>query len=255
MNNQTVTATASPDIAAMIDPSGALQDAGLLRVATAPRIQVSIPHNIIRALLLIVPKADVRYYLQGVAIDTTGPVPVAVATDGHRLLAVRLPDAHASDAEDGAMPRGVWIVPRAVLASVKPVKGGKARIRKAGERHYSSVQIWEPIRITIAPDAQATVRVSGDTTAECACIDGRYPDWRRVVPTKASGKLAQYNGQYIADFCEAAQLLSGSNCAQANIGHNGDGAALVDLYHEDSIGVLMPCRMDPAASERPEWIG
>jgi DNA polymerase III subunit beta len=83
-------------------------------------------------------------------------------------------------------------------------------------------------------------------------IDGRSPDWRKVVPREFSGQAAQFNPNYIGDLGKAARILHGKNALGVGIGYNGNSSALIDLYHEDFVGVLMPMRGD-APKSAPSW--
>lgn len=198
-----------------------------------PALRFLLDYGIVAALLIVAPKQEVRFYLCGACLDTTGANPVLVATDGHRLLIVRV---HGLPHD---MPRGQWIIPRDALASVKPAKMGRGS--------------FVPFDVTITGDR---VRIAGQTTAEAALVDGRYPDWRRIVPAKVSGEVAQFNGDYLADWSEVARKLSGSNVPHAVIGHNGTGAAHVNFPAcSDAFGIIMPMRTDPMPAIKPEWVG
>lgn len=200
--------------------------------SAGPCLRFEMPAGALAALLLIAPKQDVRYYLRGVMVDTTGRVPVAMATDGHRMLVVRL-----SGLPDD-MPRGCFIFPREMLASVKPIKVKRDVL---------------PFELRMV-GTECSIR--GATTATGTLVDGRVLDWRRVVPEKASGVVSQYNGDYLGDFSQVARLLAGSNAPHAVISHNGDGAAHVNFpANPEAFGVLMPMRTDAPVMIRPDWIG
>ena len=108
-----------------------------------------------------------RHYLKGVHIDA-GPTGVyAVATDGHTLAAGRLDKAPAA-------PLQVTI-PRDLLAQAVKVAGTS----------YPAIDVV----LTPAPPAGphdtpqpagVTLTAAGVALAGKA-VDGRYPDWRRVV--------------------------------------------------------------------------
>lgn len=179
----------------------------------------------IKALLVCAPKADARFYLNGIAIDMTrGIEPVLVATDGHRLLAARA--TYADGCEPGT---GCVIIPRAALEAVK----GKA-----------------PVRIEIDGET-VTVRSATDTV--CKAIDGRYPDWRRIVPTKANGETVQFDGAYLGDFRKIATLL-GKRDSHITVHYNGEDHTLITFGHDGAIGVLMPLRTK-GAFVIPRWVG
>jgi DNA polymerase-3 subunit beta len=190
-------------------------------------MKITVQHDTIKALLLIAPKADIRSYLNGVCVDAraNGDV-VLVATDGHRLLAVPLP----VDSIESCAP-GQYIIPRDTLDAVKPCKAGKHSL---------------PLTIEIV---DARITITGATTATSPTIDGRFPDWRRVMPKSANNEPAQFNSDYFASFGKVAALLGASTKTgvTAVIHHNGTGAALVTFPASEALGGIMPCRVDAAA--------
>ena len=183
-------------------------------------MKITIQHDTIRALLLIAPKSDIRYYLQGVCVDVRNGQVTLVATDGHRLLAVPVPADNVESATDGQ-----YIIPRDVLDAVKPAKYGKQAA---------------PITIEIV---DARITITGATTATSPTTDGRFPDWRRVTPSSANNEPAQYQPEYIASFGKIGELFGGKN-VKCVIHYNGNGAALVTFPTSESIGVIMPLRVD-----------
>lgn len=236
MDNETMTST---DDTIAADTSAA-PDAP----EVAQTLRVTIGANQVKALLRCAGEKDIRQYLNAVCIDTTGGNAVAVATNGTVLLAVLLPDR-----DDGMVnPRGQWIIPRDALKAVKPAKGWRGRAM--------------PLEITCEffgakePNMQggAGFQVKGATTAAGETVDcGRFPDWRRVVPLKVSGELAQFNCELAGIFGDVAGDLG---VTYAPIGHNGEAAGLVYMG-EDAVGVIMPMRVDrvPVINARPDWIG
>ena len=74
-------------------------------------------------------------------------------------------------------------------------------------------------------------------------FDGRFPDWRRVTPSTANNEPAQYQPEYIASFGKIGELFGGKN-VKCVIHYNGLGAALVTFPSSESIGVIMPLRVD-----------
>jgi DNA polymerase-3 subunit beta len=188
-------------------------------------MKITVQHDTIKALLLIAPKADIRYYLNGVCADVRNGAATLVATDGHRLLAVPV----AADDVESAID-GQYIIARDVLDAVKPVK-----IPRSDNL---------PLTIEIA---DARITITGATTATSPTVDGRYPDWRRVTPTSANNEPAQYQPEYIGAFGKVGELFGGKN-VKCVIHHNGLGAALVTFPTSEAIGVIMPLRVETTGS-------
>lgn len=187
-----------------------------------------IPADTIKALLTIAAKKDVRRYLESVCIDVRASDAVAVATDGHKLLA--LPLTLADDAP--ALVPGRYIVAREALESVKPV-------------------LKRPITVTIDATARTATIDNGSAATTTPLMDATYPDWRKVVPLTVSGEVAQFNAEYIGAFGKVHKLLGGKYSPV--IRHNGDNAARVVLTG-DAVGVIMPMRFNPQPLDNPAWL-
>lgn len=189
-------------------------------------LKLTIPADTIKALLTIAPKHDVRYYLNGIAVDYSSNGTALVAADGHRLLAV------AASAEVLEMcDYGVTIIPRDTLAAVKGDMGGN---------------------VTVTIDG-AAITVAGATTATCQAVDGRYPNWRTVTPRTVSGEVAQFNAEYLGDWGKVGKLLNGKKGVLPVLHHNGTGAARVSFRRDDVVGVIMPCHLDDSFTN-PAWL-
>jgi hypothetical protein len=154
---------------------------------------IGIAGRFLRALLHIAPEVETRYYLCGVYFDPTG---YAVATNGHMLLAVKI------DKFDGEG----FIVPRDVIS---------ARLKA----------------MTLAKSRRYTVIVSPteiDGEAYKA-IDGKFPEWQRVIPRKPSGEHALYDPEYLclAETCIRDMTLETRDRCFAFMHRNGNGAGVV----------------------------
>jgi DNA polymerase III sliding clamp (beta) subunit (PCNA family) len=58
----------------------------------------TVDHEVIKSLLIAMPKQDIRYYLVGALIDVRESDVTLVATDGHMLLAVPVPQQNIESA-------------------------------------------------------------------------------------------------------------------------------------------------------------
>jgi DNA polymerase-3 subunit beta len=103
---------------------------------------------------------DVRYYLNGTLLETDGRVLRAVATDGHRL-AIAETALHGDG--KGIHPQQV-IVPRKGVLELQRLLGGAGEVEIAiGTNH---------VRLRI-----------GDVRFTSKLIDGKFPEYGRVIPT------------------------------------------------------------------------
>jgi DNA polymerase-3 subunit beta len=189
-------------------------------------MQFTIKTNELKALLICAGKKDIRYYLNGVYFESSQNGLIAVATDGHRLLAINLPNEH----HEGVCA----LIPRALIEIAIKTKMPEINISIDG------------VNVTLSSAGQST---SGGLT------EGKFPDYRRVIPERASGeRIADFNNEYLVDFDKVAKLLNSSDLAR--VVQNGLSAAMVHFSDYNAIGVVMPMRKEAieGASYRPTWL-
>jgi|688.fasta_scaffold221432_2 DNA polymerase-3 subunit beta len=211
----------------------------------------TLDHDVIKALLIAAPKRDVRYYLVGACIDVRESDITLVATDGHMLLAVPVPQQNI----ESAIPPGQYIIPRATLEAVKPAKVGRTTLPIRVSVHVPE-PAPDPDRPGVMLKHAPTITLEGATTATTAPVDARFPDWRKVLPTTSSGELQQFDPALIARWDQIHSTLGASENSFPRIHHNGANPAFIGNLWRDAIGVLMPVRDDTDVAKRdplPSW--
>lgn len=208
-------------------------------------MKLTIDHNILKALLIVAPKQDVRYYLKGVLIDVRAQDVALVATNGHVLLSV----PYLGDVE-GDRVVGQWIIPREAIEAVKPCKVGRTVLPITIEI-IPGAQTPDPDRPGVTIKSPDAITIAGATTTTTKSVDGRYPDWRRVMPTAASLEVAQFDPALVALIGDVHSLLSGSTKSKPVVHHNGNTGALVSGLGRDALGVIMPLRVDADDMQHP----
>ncbi len=114
---------------------------------------------------------DVRYYLNGLLLEISADYLRAVATDGHRLAAADL----AMDIPRVSEVRQI-IVPRKAVLEILRMLG-------AGEQDASITLGANALRLTV-----------GEVRLTSKLIDGKFPDYTRVIP-----RLEKCDKQIIID--------------------------------------------------------
>lgn len=215
-------------------------------------MKFTIDHDCISALLLAAAKNDVRYYLNGVLVDArqgaTGSDVTLVSTEGHILLALPVPRENVEGFEPGQ-----WIISRDMLESVKPAKAGRYALPLAVEI-VQAESYQDDAGRTCRP--LPVVTVTGATSATGAPVDGRFPEWRRVMPVGVASRPevpAQFNPDYISTFGKIARLLAGKKEAGGYIHQAGNNSALVSCLARDALGILMPWRVETSYTGLPAW--
>lgn len=100
---------------------------------------------------------DVRYYLNGMLFETEGEELRTVATDGHRLAVCSMPIGQSLPAHSVIVPR------KGVMELVRLLDGGE-----------------NPLQLQIGTN---NIRAHvGDFIFTSKLVDGRFPDYRRVLP-------------------------------------------------------------------------
>ncbi|MBW1254886.1 DNA polymerase III subunit beta [Pantoea allii] len=125
---------------------------------------------------------DVRYYLNGMMFETEGEELRTVATDGHRLAVCSMPIGQA-------LPSHSVIVPRkGVIELLRLLDGGDT-----------------PLQVQIG---SSNIRAHvGDYIFTSKLVDGRFPDYRRVLP-KNPDKVLEAGCDLLKQAFARAAILS-----------------------------------------------
>ena len=114
---------------------------------------------------------DVRYYLNGMLLETGGKHLRAVATDGHRLALCE------AEIDGASLDEQQVIVPRKGVLELQRLMDGDGDLNiELGANH---------VRIQL-PDIRFTSKL----------IDGRFPEYERVIPKESSNELTADKGLF-----------------------------------------------------------
>lgn len=132
---------------------------------------------------------DVRYYLNGLLLETGKKMVRAVATDGHRLALCELPTEGGKANGKGAKGDGHQvIIPRKGVQELQRLlTGDDAVVLAIGTNH---------VRATI-----------GEIRFTSKLIDGRFPDYERVIP-KPQGNVLKAGRDVLRQALQRAAILS-----------------------------------------------
>lgn len=107
---------------------------------------------------------DVRYYLNGMLLETGGKHLRAVATDGHRLALCE------AELDGASLEEQQVIVPRKGVLELQRLMSGEGGVNIELGTNHVRIQL-EGIRFT------------------SKLIDGRFPEYERVIPQESSNEL------------------------------------------------------------------
>jgi DNA polymerase III sliding clamp (beta) subunit (PCNA family) len=190
-------------------------------------IEVTVPVTHLKALRMHSANNDVRDYLNGIYFDIANGK--LVATDGHRMMLVGTTPKHGS-----------FIAPNEFVDYIiKACKG----------RHA-------PESVEIRFENGKMECQVGDSTFRANAIDGKFPDYARVIPASLTGEYSHINYEYVYDAAKALALIDGAKKQYApTIVYNGTGASIAYGANDTALVVLMPLRGDRTdyTSEILKW--
>ena len=130
---------------------------------------IDVPQGILVRLLekthFSMAQQDVRYYLNGLLLETGGSHLRAVATDGHRLALCQ------QELEKAKLKDQQVIVPRKGVLELQRLLSGEGAVTLEFGTNHIRIQL-DGIRFT------------------SKLIDGRFPEYERVIPQDTSNQLA-----------------------------------------------------------------
>lgn len=190
----------------------------------------------LKAARMVASDEETRFYLNGVRCEIREHSVTYVATDGHKLIAIR-------DEDCGGYNLNITI-PKDMIDGFKLT----ARERQDGTPLPCTLERRE--------DGYWELNYMNHRRA-FKPVGGAFPDWKRVVPLKVDGKPGNYNPSYLVTFNQADALLassrgSGKDSIMTAVCQNGSGPALVKFQSDRAFGVIMPVRADFRA-EPPAW--
>ena len=157
---------------------------------------------------------DVRYYLNGMLFETEGEELRTVATDGHRLAVCSMPIGQT-------LPSHSVIVPRkGVMELVRLLDGGDT-----------------PLRLQIGSN---NIRAHvGDFIFTSKLVDGRFPDYRRVLP-KNPDKMLEAGCDLLKQAFSRAAILSNEKFrgVRLYVSHNQLKITANNPEQEEAEGIL-----------------
>lgn len=199
----------------------------------APKpVNVTINLKYLRALRHIAAEHDIRYYLNGVYVKGDKAGKWYAATDGHRIGIFMEPWGPGQEPRDFEL-----IVPRSVCVSAKPVKKLDGAVLKQD-------------------GAKWTLDTCNGIAQTFTAIDGKYPDWTKIVPEKTSGKPGAFNWGYLNSFDICVREALGYSFSVALWPNGCEEAAVVTCPTDRAfLGLLMPMRHNDPASQAPlpDW--
>jgi len=164
-------------------PAGEFPVVDKLKSASRIILSRKTLHDLIDHTAFAMAQQDVRYYLNGLMLEPGDGLLRAVATDGHRLAMCQV------EADTGGAAEQQVIVPR---------KGVQELHRLLDEEEA-------PVELEISSNH---LRITtGDLRFTSKLIDGRFPDYQRVIP-KNSDKVLRVDREQLRQALTRTSILS-----------------------------------------------
>lgn len=202
---------------------------------------ITLSVNLIKAILKFACKDDVRSPLCGIHFDPAG---AAVATDGHTLVAVKVPAGVSGTVRT-----------RDLLAACRAAgAGGSVRIAPGGD--------GLPWALTAL--AKRADRLPGDgptvATMTAHLVPANFPAWRQIIPEvwregKMSESWPSVDPKFLARLEGLAEAISFNRHGRQSVKLSAFGGELDPLrYDIDGMAtvVIMPMRSENAPARWPE---
>ena len=168
---------------------------------------------------------DTRFYLCGILLESSPLESRMVATDGHILVVTK---CHAKDDNEGIFS---GIIPSDVVKTILAWKGpGK------NANH---------IPVTISGEGPEYRAEWCGNVALFKLVDGKFPDYARVIPDKTTGETAFYDADLLVRVKRASEDM-GNTKGLFSINYNGNSGGLIYINSE-TVAVIMPMRNDGIA--------
>lgn len=219
-----------------------------------------IPRNIAAAAAKITDRENNRYAIGAVRIErqpeSAGGRPLAVSTDGRRMLAVEWQEPDREDAPAAGVdltprPGCAALIPAATLADLAKSKIGAKSPREAAR----AIQLQEP-----EPGANAAPLAVTDgeqsTAAPGRFPDGLFPRWRDAIPAPGRGEKTIFlDSQLLRELLEAVEQCCGTpESRQVAVSFTSNTEPVVITAQNcdiRAVAIIMP--MNPGNSPERPW--
>lgn len=140
---------------------------------------------------------DVRYYLNGMSVETEGHDIRSVATDGHRLAICKITNENLS------LPSRQVIVPRKGILEI--------------------IRLLDPVddEVQIYLGSNHIRIVDREFSFTSKLVDGRFPDYRRVLPRNGD-KILETNKDQLKQVLSRASILSNEKFKGVRLNFSSD---------------------------------
>lgn len=235
-----------------------------METVTKPPFRCIVNADLFRRAMCCISKEPTRYYLNGVHIEPhKDGGALLVSTDGHRLIVIRDKDAFIEGGTAIIKPRK-WIaralddkstLPQFIVVSgaTLALASETPTIRKPGEPYIKHVRDNDALlALPTKPDKNVRAMQWCDVI-----IDGKFPDWRRVVPKQIidDAPIGEFNAEQLRSLGAAlAGVARGTRVLASSKDAGHPHFVFSGCSEVDGFGIILPMRATTTKSAIPAWM-
>jgi len=163
------------------------------------------PNELLAVSLTAANIRDLRYHLQGVALEVKSKEAFIVAADGIKLSALSIGGCDTDDI--------IFIIPSSLIKNIKKKTARDPKL----------------VVISYDKDTEMVTLAQSGQLYTASALDGVYPSWRRMTPKGFVPSFNFYNIQQFDVFSKASTLLD----ATPTFYHNAEGLGVVHVTLKD----------------------
>lgn len=204
--------------------------------------KTKILHAMLKSVAHAAAVKDIRYYLNGIRLETELHTLRLIATDGHRMAIAEMAVPDVVPGLAYTLGGNCKALIETLGYELKKAKHHDPETsvtyeRRPGSEGPDKVRIEEPGKIVVATKHGISMGLESQyPTMPSTYI---FPDWRRVDMKKDQlapwgGNCQAVNADYLADACKAAGGLANQKCRGVRI-HSQPGMCFVTVTSPDGI--------------------
>lgn len=199
-------------------------------------VTLNLYRNKLKAASYFMAVNDIRFYLNGIKIESSPAATRVIATNGHTMFIAY------DDAKGDNVGSFAGILPADV---VKTILSWKLTFKSAND---APVVLHAPEE----PAAEHRAEWCGNVCV-FKLIDATFPDYTRVIPKSVSGEAAFYAPEYLMQCSKAALAMGSNKLGTFALKQGGETSPGIAVFSTSAFAVLMPMRGEQADLADIAW--
>ena len=189
-----------------------------------------------------------RYVLNGVFIEETEKGVRATATDGRRLVTVESEDKEGMTPADFPAVPGMETAPNGATAKIIPSESIKSALKSLPKANRVKLPILQKCLVKLGENQAtlATTDLSNASVQPSRIIDGNFPNYKAVIPTKTPILKMGLSPELLGSLCEVLASNAGDDRAVVFEFYGPEEPVKMTVTNREGItttAVLMPVKL------------